>query len=279
MEAGRLSTPGSRAAPDATRRPPGARWSALDAPWWQPWRAALTQLLALAADEQRALLTQWARERDVRTAAGLPIVFVAAADAGGLAYEAHIAATGRVPTRALTATSAHDLLNALVWLRFPRLKAVLNARQAAELARDGVRAARGAARDAATLIDENGLLLASDDPGVFDALAVRDWRRLFVTLRARWHVAAAPHIVGHALLDKLAAPFKGITAHVIPLTGRFDSEAALDAAAARWVAQPALWPRLLLPLPVLGIPGWWPANDDPAFYDDPAVFRPLPTAG
>ena len=28
------------------------------------------------------------------------------------------------------------------------------------------------------------------------------------------------------------------------------------------------------PLPVLGVPGWWPANQDPAFYDDATVFRP-----
>jgi len=31
--------------------------------------------------------------------------------------------------------------------------------------------------------------------------------------------------------------------------------------------------RPFVPLPVLGVPGWWPANDDLAFYDDPAVFR------
>jgi hypothetical protein len=28
------------------------------------------------------------------------------------------------------------------------------------------------------------------------------------------------------------------------------------------------------PLPVLGIPGWWPANEDPRFYGDKTVFRP-----
>ena len=39
--------------------------------------------------------------------------------------------------------------------------------------------------------------------------------------------------------------------------------------------QPVLSPRLLLPLPVLGIPGWWPANENPGFYADTAVFRPL----
>jgi len=26
-------------------------------------------------------------------------------------------------------------------------------------------------------------------------------------------------------------------------------------------------------LPVLGVPGWWPENGDPAYYQDPSVFR------
>ncbi|MFG5409680.1 DUF3025 domain-containing protein [Piscinibacter sakaiensis] len=38
----------------------------------------------------------------------------------------------------------------------------------------------------------------------------------------------------------------------------------------------AMAPPRHRPLPVLGVPGWWPANADPAFYDDPAVFRPAP---
>ena len=33
-------------------------------------------------------------------------------------------------------------------------------------------------------------------------------------------------------------------------------------------------PRELLPLPLLGIPGWWDANHDAAFYDNTAYFRP-----
>ena len=27
------------------------------------------------------------------------------------------------------------------------------------------------------------------------------------------------------------------------------------------------------PMPVLGVPGWWPDNEDPQFYEDPLVFR------
>jgi hypothetical protein len=30
-------------------------------------------------------------------------------------------------------------------------------------------------------------------------------------------------------------------------------------------------------LPVLGVPGWWPENADPAFYADTSVFRPPKT--
>jgi hypothetical protein len=48
---------------------------------------------------------------------------------------------------------------------------------------------------------------------------------------------------------------------------------AIDRAAAQWVHDAALAPPLLAHLPVLGIPGWWPANETPRFYDDPAVFR------
>ena len=32
--------------------------------------------------------------------------------------------------------------------------------------------------------------------------------------------------------------------------------------------------RDFAPLPVLGVPGWWPANESPAFYADATVFRP-----
>ena len=130
--------------------------------WDAPWLAPLRDLRAhVGRADWRAALSAEARCRGVATAGGLPVDFVAPDDAGAAAYEAHIAATGRVPTR----ENAHDLFNALAWLAFPLTKAALNARQAAELARDGVRGSRGPVRDAATLIDESGLLLAAGWPG------------------------------------------------------------------------------------------------------------------
>jgi hypothetical protein len=234
--------------------------------WRAPWLAPLAPLRGLLdAEDWRAALSEAARERGVRSGRGRPIVFVAADDAGAAPYEWHIAATGRVPTRA----NLHDVFNALMWLAYPRAKAALNRRHADEIDARGIGGARGAVRDAATLIDESGLLLAADSE-VCAALARHDWRRLFVDWRARWGRDIVALVFGHALLEKLAAPFKALTACVVPIP----LDGARDAAAAGFIARADLAPPLLAHLPVLGIPGWWPANEVPAFYDDPAVFRP-----
>src|SRR5262249_50704369 len=50
----------------------------------------------------------------------------------GLHYEQRIAQRGEIATRE---HNWHDLLNAMIWLRFREIKAALNARQVAEIAR------------------------------------------------------------------------------------------------------------------------------------------------
>lgn len=239
-----------------------------------PLRRELGAALDRGAVDARDALTTAAHARGVRSGGDAPIRFVDGDDAGAAPYEAHIAATGRVPTRA----NLHDLFNAFVWLVFPRTKAALNARQAAEIAQGGVGPRRGAVRDAATLVDESGLLLAARDTRAFDLLARRQWRALLVDDRARWGRDIVPLAFGHALLEKLVAPYKAITAAVVclPFPGAVpaaDDIVAFDAAAAAFVRDASLAPRALQPLPVLGIPGWWRANEEPAFYDDAAVFR------
>jgi len=237
--------------------------------WQAPWLAPLRDLRPqVERADWRAALSAEARRRGVTTAQGLPVEFVAADDAGNVAYEAHIAATGRVPTR----DNAHDLFNALIWLAFPLTKAALNARQAQELARDGVRGRRGPVRDAATLIDESGLLLAASEEACA-ALMRLDWTWLLAAQRARWGRDWMVFAFGHALIEKLLAPYKGLTAVVVCLPLPAGTAAQVDRAAAQWVQQAALAPPLLAHLPVLGIPGWWPANEDPSFYGDAAVFR------
>ena len=186
-----------------------------------------------------------------------------------MAYETFIFSHQCVPTR----DNLHDFFNGLCWLRFPQTKLRLNFLQAQEIASQGVGATRGPLRDALTLFDENVLLLqASDD--LWHALQVRDWAKLFGALRDEWQSA---HSVGfgHALLEKLVTPYKSITAHVYRIAS--DVDAKDDQALDDWLAT-NLQPNYLatkpyLPLPVLGIPGWWPDNEDASFYSDTQVFR------
>ena len=132
--------------------------------------------------------------------------------------------------------------------------------------------ARGAVRDALTLFDENAALWAAP-PVLSDALCRRDWRGLFTIHRDAWGAAAPPLLFGHALLEKLVHPRKAITAHVWVLA----QGTALEPGALATLTADALADKPFLPLPVLGVPGWWAANEAPGFYDDAAVFRPSDT--
>jgi hypothetical protein len=238
------------------------------APWFGPVAADGRGLSG--APDPREALTRAARLRNVCTATGQPVRFVDPDAAGDVAYEAHIGRTGEVPTR----SNLHDVFNALVWLAFPRAKARLNALQSRAIATEGVGARRGPLRDAATLLDENGVLLVTRRLDLVEALRQHAWHGLFVAERSAWAADIRPVVFGHALMEKLTAPYKGIAAHALPVVLAPDAPLSdVDA----WVAaalDKTLTPRGLLPIPVLGIPGWT-ANDDVAYYDDPAVFRPM----
>jgi Protein of unknown function (DUF3025) len=186
----------------------------------------------------------------------------------GQAYEAFIFASGQCPTR----DNLHDFFNGLCWLHFPETKKRLNQLQARHIAQDGVGQVRGPVRDALTVFDENAAFLQAPQ-ALWQALVQKDWATVFGAQRALWQEARLV-VFGHALLEKLASPRKGITAHVYrvhPATGSladWDHFVATDLSAEKIAGKP------FAHLPVLGVPGWWPENENPAFYDDASVFRP-----
>lgn len=197
-----------------------------------------------------------------------PVQFVPqSALPAGEAYEAFIYRTGQVPTR----DGLHDFFNGLCWLHFPLTKRRLNQLQAAQIAESGIQPVRGPARDGLTVFDENAAFFQGPD-ALWDALAAKDWQSLFVTLRPLW---AQAHLVlfGHALLEKLVSPRKPITAHVYRAQAATNSIADLDAWMAADLRAEKLATKPFAHLPVLGVPGWWPANEDPSFYADASVFR------
>jgi hypothetical protein len=214
--------------------------------------------------------------------AGQPLRFVPQESLPpGTAYEAFIGATGCVPTRA----NLHDFFNGLVWQTFPETKRELNALQAAQIAAAGVGKSRGPARDAATIFDENAalLLVRESETGrtLVEDLRAHRWREALFDGRALFGRDAELWLFGHALMEKLVAPRKAITAHVRVLFAPDDffalawdaRRAWIDARVAAALREEGLSNAAFTPLPVLGVPGWWPEQDH-AFYEDGAVFRP-----
>lgn len=251
------------------------------APWLQPYRTLVTALASArprGADEPATgPLAEVLNGVRRRHAPSCPVHFVPQAELpAGEPYEAFIHRTRQVPTRDL----AHDGFNAWVWMVFPAVKLRLNRIQSQAIAAQGVGATRGPVRDAATVFDENGAVLHAP-PELWAALERRDWTALFVDLRPLW-VQARLVVVGHALLEQLLHPRKPLTAHVIrwpapcpaadvggePEWREWDGALAAHLTAERLASKP------FLPLPVLGVPGWWAANEHPGFYADPSVFRP-----
>lgn len=264
------SDPQSGGAPE--RAPARYAWGLnhLDwvAPWFDGWRDDGATVAARGGPLHAALNAQ----NGVPGRA--PVRFVAQdALPEGAAYEGFIHAHGLCPTR----DNLHDFFNGLCWLRFPQTKRRLNQLQARQIATDGVRPVRGPVRDALTVLDENGAFLLAPQ-ALWQALRARQWQTLFVEMRPLW--AQARFVVfGHALLEKLVQPRKDLTAHVYVMQSAINSVAYGDVGAfdASWAADLTadhLASKPFTPLPVLGIPGWWPQNEDFSFYDDPLVFRP-----
>ena len=239
------------------------------APWLAPWREHGEPLAAQALALARAGVGEGGCAQALNHAQPpAPVQFVSqSALPAGEAYEAYIYRTGQVPTR----HGLHDFFNGLMWLNFPQTKRRLNQLQAAQIAQSGIQPVRGPTRDAITVLDENAALFVGPD-ALWQALVAKDWHTLFVTLRPLWaHTQLL--LLGHALLEKLVYPRKPITAHVYRAQAAINSIAGVDAWLAQDISADKLAAKPFAHLPVLGVPGWWPANEDPAFYADASVFR------
>lgn len=255
--------------------------------WYDSVRPAFARI-GKDAGSVSAALNAGAAGVKLCNAAGLPIRFVPQAELPeGQAYEQFIGATGCVPTR----DNLHDFFNGLVWLTFPRIKQQLNALQAAQIAVAGIGKSRGPARDAATIFDENAALLVVRDSdaarGLVDALRGHRWTEALFERRAQFGADVQPWLFGHALMEKLVAPRKAITAHtrvVVAPDAYFalgwDAQRSwIDDTVAAQLAADSLTTASFTPLPVLGVPGWYEGQDE-AFYADTSVFRPKrPSAG
>ena len=217
------------------------------------------------------------------SAGGHSIRFVDSDQLADDAYEHRIYTTGQVSTRP---DSWHDLFNALIWMRYPRIKTAMNKlhHQAGARLKSG---SRGELRDALTLFDECGVIVFSDRLEILTALAERRWSDAF--LSGDFGTSVGLSVSGHAMLEKYLLPYKAMTAKALLFhvdTGfmklsRPEMIDLLDREIANQFLsrQVLIKPACLSPLPLAGVPGWWPRDEqeDDMFYCDPQVFRPAPS--
>ncbi len=250
--------------------------------WQRPWLSHLHEQgleIANSADWIQAA-NQQLMIRDLRNASTKPLLFVPQEYISDLSgYEAHIYTTGEIPTR----NNLHDFLNALMWLRFPKTKQTLNYLQYKEVERMRLlsqsETERGRQRDAATLFDENCALVVSANHSVKEGLKKRLWKNTLLHDQQHFNQYCEVILFGHALIEKLTAPYKAITAHVWNITVDIEwfaqevSErmASLDQQVALEIAK-GFVSSDFSHLPVLGVPGWWHDQTE-QFYDDAQVFR------
>jgi len=255
----------------------------LSQPYWQDYRVFLQQLSGETfpdCDELNALLPD-----SLRSTSGQTIHFTPSTELDDTAYEQRIHHSGQVSTRP---DSWHDLFNALVWMRFPRLKVAMNALhyQSDIQTEDGT---RGSQRDALTLFDECGVVVFSSDLAALTALAHRNWPEVFQAgQQPDLQVGKLHYIIsGHAMLEKYLSPYKSMTAKALlvhldgqlmslpreDLLGCLDEQLASLLLAGELLTKPAE----LTPLPLAGIPGWWSnETQNEEFYADQHVFRSPP---
>jgi hypothetical protein len=254
--------------------------------WSRPWLRPLVSIAEpiVQASDWRAAANLAATRAQIHNANGFPIEFVPQASLpSGVAYESFIYDTGQVPTR----ENLHDFFNALIWLAYPAVKQRLNSLQAAELARSSAESSvqtrltgRGKLRDAATIFDENAAFFVCGNSSMTAALRSHAWEDLFLVQRDLFARQCEVVLFGHSLIEKLVAPFKGITAHAccVPVDPSYFLMTPLDRCKVIeiWASKSighGLDRSTFTALPIAGIPGWW-EGQTPGFYADISVFRP-----
>jgi len=202
-------------------------------------------------------------------------------------YEQIIHQQHIIPTRP---NSWHDLFNGLIWLQFPQTKRLLNQQHVEDIEQYGL-SPRTLRRNNLTHFDECGVIVTYQRTEVFsqliENLKQHQWHAVFVENRHHWGNEINSFMFGHANLEMLLQPFMGLTGKclVIEVDSRFSTlpyqkqVAELDTRLVSHIKKTNLFStsKPFNPIPLLGIPDVWDANNDPEFYENTDYFRPRPS--
>ena len=196
----------------------------------------------------------------------------------GLYYEQRIYLEAQVPTRP---RNWHDFFNAIIYMLFPRTKQQINRLHYLDIGSDGLEG-RTKRRDAPPLFDECGVIIAYCDEQLKQQLTDQQWQQAFVENRTAWGQSIDGFIIGHANYEKALDPYIGFTAKALYVKVDIDffkleklaQYRYLDGYLADNLTRLIVDNSQLYPLPILGVPHWWAANNDAEFYNNKNYFRP-----
>lgn len=203
-----------------------------------------------------------------------------ASDFEGLYYEQIINKHQKIPTRLC---NWHDLFNAFIWSVFPKTKQLINKLHVADINDYGMRE-RSKRRNALTLFDECGIILAYSDEQQKQLLRNHQWQEMFWQRRSDWFSSIQPFIFGHANYEMSLNRFIGLTGKAyfikvnneffsLPLTEQYkflDKQLSDEIEKKQTLNDNSR----LSPLPFLGIPDWHTDNNNQRFYSNKEYFRP-----
>jgi hypothetical protein len=190
----------------------------------------------------------------------------------GLHYEQRIFQRGLIATRE---NNWHDLFNAMMWLKYPKIKSSLNARQWGDIEHYGLKT-RTPSQCAMTLFDEAGAIVTMP-PEMLECWKQHDWHGLFIEHADAWREGrASVAVFGHALLDHALVTETLLVAKCIVLEEKSDLQTCFGRIADDIFTENCLQTnRELRTLPLCGIPGWHSATDSAEFVKSAACFSPL----
>ena len=197
-------------------------------------------------------------------------------------YEPRIYLKGEVQTRQ---QNWHDFFQVMMWSSLPESKSLINALHY-QASYDRVQRQQSHRNDMENLLtqfDECGGIVLCSDPDLLQLVYEHRWLELFWENRISLCEHFSCIVFGHALYEKALNPYIGMTAHCLCLQvappflrqtmqqqlQQLDQYICNEFSSGRYHRA-----RDLQPFPLLGMPGWSPMTQDPAFYANTAYFRP-----
>lgn len=200
-------------------------------------------------------------------------------------YAPRIYLSGEIQTRT---RNWHDFFQLLTWFIFPRTKAVINAihipKAKARIEKAHELGRRTPIENTLSLFDEGGAVIVASDETLLQLIRDFRWKELFWQRRSELAEKLDCVTFGHAMYEKGLAPYLGMTANTILIEAnevyfsldRAGRLAWIDGRLAEILERGDRYrkPKDLQPFPILGMPGWDPANGEEAYYDNTDYFRP-----